>query len=111
MHDISDIPSWYDLNIVNPREVPIKVKYLFRLNESFDKLISDSRIKETLVSLYEERLKRTSEDYKVHLEAALRSLRNDGPLSQLLNKALYEAIRREFEFKPQYEPYKPLFLF
>lgn len=109
MHDISDIPSWYDLNIVNPREVPIKVKYLFRLNESFDKLISDSRIKETLVSLYEERLKRTSEDYKVHLEAALRSLRNDGPLSQLLNKALYEAIRREFEFKPQYEPYKPLF--
>ncbi|MCX9029492.1 MAG: AAA family ATPase [Candidatus Methanoperedens sp.] len=109
MHDISDIPSWYDLNLVNPREIPIKVKYLFRLNESFDKLVSDSRIKETLVSLYEEQLNRTIEDYKAHLEAALRSLRNDGPLSQLLNKALYEAIRREFEFKSQYEPYKPLF--
>jgi len=96
MHDISDIPSWYDLNIVNPREVPIKVKYLFRLNESFDKLISDSRIKETLVSLYEERLKRTSEDYKVHLEAALRSLRNDGPLSQLIkeDQEFYEEIQK-----------------
>jgi len=89
------IPSWYDLNIVNPR-VPIKVKYLFRLNESFDKLISDSRIKETLVSLYEELLKRTSEDYKVHLEAALRSLRNDGPLSQLIkeDQEFYEEIQK-----------------
>lgn len=66
MHDLSDIPSWYDPNQVNPREVPIKVKYLFRLNESFDKMISDRQFR------ISKKIKNSMKRYKKKIEPLLK---------------------------------------
>ena len=114
MHELSDIPSWFKPTEVNPREIPFKITYRFKLNKSFEKLMSGERIVENLVSIYEGELKRKSEkneneSYTSSLRDALTDLSIKTPLGNNLNDALYETIRDLSERFPNYPPYKPLF--
>lgn len=113
MHESSDIPSWFKPTEVNPREVPFEITYRFKLNKSFEKLMSDERIVENLVSTYEWQLKHIpekneNEPYTTSLRYALMDLEKK-PLGKILKDALYETIRDLFERFPNYDPYKPLF--
>ena len=116
MHDISDIPLWFKDTEVNRREIPVKVKYIFKLNQKFDEMMSDIRMREILVSMYEKQMSDlpTDEDlihesYRRSLKDSLISLRTKGPLGKILNDALYKTIRSEIEILPDYPPYQPLF--
>ena len=53
MPDVSDIPSGFKPTDGDPLKVPIEITYFFRLNKKFNELISDSRIVETLIQMYD----------------------------------------------------------
>ena len=114
MHEVSDIPSWYKSTEFNREEVPINIKYVFRLNQNFDELMSNNRITEILISIYEKQLndiphKNGTDRYRTNIKSSLNSLMYDGPLRKIVNRALYEAMRHEFEKYPDYEPYLRFF--
>lgn len=114
MHELSDIPSWYKSTDVNRKEVPVNIKYVFRLYQNFDDLMSNDRITEILISIYEKQLndlpqKDETDSYRGHIEKSLNSIRYDGPLKKIMSGALYEAIRREFERFPNHKPYLKIF--
>lgn len=114
MHEVSDIPSWIKPTDVNLLEVPIEITYLFRLNKSFEKLMSDSRVVEALVPMYEIQLERIPENnatdpYRSSLKKALTSLKIKTPLGNTLRDALYKTLRHDVEPHPKHRPYQPLF--
>ena len=114
MHELSDVPSWFRSSDVNREEVPVNIKYVFRLDQKFDDLMSNDRITEILSSIYETQLndfsqKNGTDSHRKHIETSLNSLRHDGPLKKIMGDALYQAIRRKIEGSPNYEPYLQLF--
>lgn len=111
MHEFSDIPSIFEPAKVNLKNVEIEINYLFKLNKNFDELMDDEKIIETLVLIYNNQLSNLPEvsDYRPYLEKALHSLNTEKPLSNILKKSLYEAIRCDIEQFPDHPPYKPIF--
>ncbi|MCK4481737.1 AAA family ATPase [Candidatus Bathyarchaeota archaeon] len=96
MHEISDIPVYFRPTRVAPREIPIKISYLFRLASSFLDLMSDERIVELLILSYEDYLKKRQETeddpYKSLLEMELHTIKSK-PLREIFIDAFYHTIK------------------
>ncbi len=114
MHDISDIPSWIKHNKVNPLEVPIAITYLFKLDKNFEDIMSDERIVEHLVSIYNLQLEDIQKNNiksptKERMIQSLTILKSKTPLGKILSDALYKTIRHEIGPNPKNTSYLPLF--
>jgi predicted ATP-dependent endonuclease of OLD family len=94
MHKVSDVPTYFSPEKVAPEDIPVRVKYRFRLTTPFLDLISDERLRGSLVLTHERFLTQLNHDQeqKGKLEMELHTLKSK-PLIDILVDSLYRTIK------------------
>ena len=94
MHKVSDIPTHFSPEMVAPEDIPVRVKYRFRLTTSFLDLMSDDRLRGSVILSHERFLTQLNhdQDQKNKLEMELQILKSK-PLRDILVDSLYSTIK------------------
>ncbi len=96
MHNYSDLPACFKPTKVPLKDISIRVRYLFKLTDSFLDLVSDERLLEVLILNYEgilqKQTKPEQDHYKSSLEMELHTIKAK-PLKEIMVDALYDTIK------------------
>lgn len=102
MHRYADIPAGFPMDEGNPDDVEVRFSYLFRLDEGFWDLFKDGRVRQALVSYYQEQQERdrTDEDHWSGFASALQS---GDPLEKRIKDTLYGLTKKNWDVGPYSE--------